>query len=360
MIQRVAGYLRAVWSNRRRCAVQPRFLTYAVTYRCNARCVMCDSWKMNSSDDLTIDQVDRIFTELPRMDAVRLTGGEPFVRADLPEIADLARQHLQPLVLHVTTNGFLTDRIVRFCEQRDRRLRLHVLVSIDGVGDKHNQIRGSSRAWDSALQTVRMLAVRRRQWNLRLGVNQTVVDAEGAEQYRQLRDVLRPLGVRNNLVMAYDTSSTYNVQSEADTAPRQVGAFTTFGEFSDQTLHELLRAAEADLRGLPLAERLAKRYYLRGIRNRLLHSRGTPNPPCVALHAHLRLLPDGSVPTCQFNGRKVGDLHEQSLDAVWNGAAAVQQRSWVRRCPGCWAECEVLPSAIYTLDLLRAALPANG
>ena len=28
-------------------------------------------------------------------------------------------------------------------------------------------------------------------------------------------------------------------------------------------------------------------------------------------------------------------------------------REWVDRCPGCWAECEVLPNAIYSGDLLR-------
>ena len=31
-------------------------------------------------------------------------------------------------------------------------------------------------------------------------------------------------------------------------------------------------------------------------------------------------------------------------------------RGWVDRCPGCWAECEVVPNAIYTGDVLRAAI----
>jgi MoaA/NifB/PqqE/SkfB family radical SAM enzyme len=122
-------------------------------------------------------------------------------------------------------------------------------------------------------------------------------------------------------------------------------------------LRALLSQAEAGLRELPWAERAAKRYYLRGIRNRLVLGRGTPNPPCVALNTHLRLLPDGSVPTCQFNGRRVGNLRTQNLRELWHADVAAEQRKWVSRCPGCWAECEVLPNAIYTLDLISAVLP---
>lgn len=356
MIRRISGYLRCVYRNRRRKTTAPRFLTYTVTHRCNARCVMCDSWKMDSTSDLALGEIDRIFAGLPGMDAVRLTGGEPFVRNDFAEIADRVWRHLRPLVLHVTTNGFLTERIVSFCEHRDRRLRLQLLVSIDGVGETHNRIRGSSCAWQRALETVRTLAPRQREWNFRLSVNQTIVDQDGVEQYGRLRDILRPMGVANNLVMAYDASSTYNVTPEADTAPREIGEFTTFGEFSRSALRTLLSRADADLHELPWAERVAKRYYLRGIFNRLLLGRGEPNPPCAALNTHLRVLPDGTVPTCQFNGRKIGDLRKQPLDELWRDDLAAEQREWVRRCPGCWAECEVLPNAIYSLDLLRAVL----
>jgi hypothetical protein len=204
------------------------------------------------------------------------------------------------------------------------------------------------------MATVRALAPRQREWNLHLGINQTVVDDESVSQYRQLRDTLRPLGVVNNLVVAYDTSSTYNLTPESDTAPEASGEFTTFGELSENCLRSLLDQAEADSHELPWAERMAKRYYLRGIRNRLLHARGTPNPPCVAFDTHLRLLPDGSVPTCQFNGKKIGNLREQRLDDLRRSETAAEQREWIRRCPGCWAECEVLPNAIYTLDLVRA------
>ena len=343
---------RDIVRNRMGAVTRPRFLTYLVTFACNARCIMCDSWRKDSSDVLTLGEIANIFDQLPRMDAVRLSGGEPFVRADLPEIARLAEERLCPLALHVTTNGFLTRRIVDFCEQRSRRRPLHLLVSLDGVGSAHNQVRGRDTAWSAAIATAQALAPRQRELSLRLAVNQTIVNAEGLRNYRQLRDILQPLGVRLNVVVAYDVSATYARQDERDVAPKQPGEFGTFARLSPEATRELLDELERDTGAQPLPERWARRYYLRGIRNRLLRAVALPNPICVALRSHLRVYPNGDVPTCQFNGRRVGNLRRQHFEAVWFGQPAHQQRQWVRQCPGCWAECEVIPNAVYSGDWL--------
>jgi hypothetical protein len=105
--------------------------------------------------------------------------------------------------------------------------------------------------------------------------------------------------------------------------------------------------------GPPGGERIVKRYYFEGLRNRLLRHEARPNPRCVALSSHLRLFPDGSLPVCQFNSRCVGNLRRESFEAFWCGEAIRSQREWVRHCPGCWAECEVLPSALYSGDAVR-------
>lgn len=350
--------LRAVHRNQRRKVDLPRFLTYIVTFTCNARCIMCDSWKKPSPDDLTLEEIERIFGELPSLDGVRLTGGEPFVRQDLLEITHLAQSLLRPLFVHVTSNGFLTDRMVSYCEKRRKDVPLQMLVSIDGVKEKHNHVRGKDTAWDNVMETLRALAPRQKELRMRLAVNQTIVDAEGVEHYKLLRDVLKPLGVRNNVVLAYDASATYSLEEEM-VAQDQIGKFTTFGEFTDDHLRELLDEIDKDLEDYPLADRIAKRYYLRGIRNRLLGEVNHPNPKCVALNSHLRLFPNGDVPVCQFNSRRVGNLRRQSFAELWKSEPVDKQRAWVHACPGCWAECEVIPSAIYTGDLVREAMSSR-
>jgi MoaA/NifB/PqqE/SkfB family radical SAM enzyme len=164
------------------------------------------------------------------------------------------------------------------------------------------------------------------------------------------------MGIHHNMVMAYDQSATYSTERNIDVAPKEVGQFFTFGEFTEQHLEELMAEVEKDLVHMPLAERVSKRYYLRGIRNRLLGRGGRPNPKCVALNSHMRLYPNGDVPVCQFNSKPVGNLRRQRFDELWQGEEITAQRDWVAKCPGCWAECEVLPSEIYTGDLLRETL----
>lgn len=355
-ICRAPGFLSDAIKYRAGRSIRPRMLTHTVTFRCNARCIMCDSWKMSGKGDLTTQEIESIYRQLPRMDAVRLTGGEPFVRADLLDIVGLAHRYLRPLGMHITTNGFLTDRIVELCEKRPGSFPLQIMVSLDGMQNKHNHVRGSSIAWASATKSLEILAQHRQQWRLDLAVNQTIVDSEGVEQYRQLREFLKPLGIRHQAVMAYDGSATYNLEREIDLAPRQIGQFATFGEFTNDDLIALFTEIEKDIQQLPRWARAAKQYYLEGIRQRLLPAEsesGWNNPRCIALRAHLRIFPNGDVPTCQFNTKTIGNLRDTPFREVWKSLKADQQRDWVRACPGCWAECEVLPNAIYTLDLVK-------
>jgi len=187
-------------------------------------------------------------------------------------------------------------------------------------------------------------------------VNQTIVDAESAAQYGELRDLLRPMGIHNQVVVAYEASATYSLSRETALKPKTPGAFTTYGQLSREALTTLFEEVDRDTAAYPWPERLAKQYYLDGIRSRLLDQVPSPNPPCVALGAHLRLYPNGDVPTCQFNSHRVGNLSETPFDEVWQSGKTDQQRTWVRECPGCWAECEVVPSALYSGDLLLRKL----
>jgi hypothetical protein len=158
------------------------------------------------------------------------------------------------------------------------------------------------------------------------------------------------------MVMAYQNSATYDVRPHVETAPAAKAQFTTFGQFSKRQFSTLFDAVEADLAHMSLGTRLAKRFYLDGIRNRLVHGAPMPNPPCVALRSHLRILPNGDIPTCQFNSKTIGNLRQDRFEELWYGSSARRQRRWVDRCAGCWAECEVVPNAIYTLDLLWQGL----
>ncbi len=332
----------------------PRFLTYIVTFRCNARCIMCDSWKKNGKEDLSLDEIKSIFQTLPRMDMVRLSGGEPFIRDDFAEIIGLTQEILQPEVLHITSNGFLTEKIASILEKRDKSIPLYFLLSLDGLEPVHNHVRGIKTAWKMATRTLEILAPRQKELNIRLGVNQTIVDENGFEEYFRLKEFLARYEIMNHFVLAYDISATYNTESEINLAPSKLGEYSSFAEFDASRLEWFLSEIRKDMKYYSFSEKIAKKYYLKGIENRVLNKKAIPNPSCVALSSHLRILPDGKIPTCQFNTRTAGNLRESSFDDIWNSSLRKKQREWVKNCPGCWAECEALPNALYTGDILRA------
>lgn len=58
--------------------------TVIVTYRCNAHCNMCDCFKYPTrpEEEITLD----VIRKLPDMAFTNITGGEPFIRRDMPDI----------------------------------------------------------------------------------------------------------------------------------------------------------------------------------------------------------------------------------------------------------------------------------
>jgi MoaA/NifB/PqqE/SkfB family radical SAM enzyme len=355
---RLATWVASVVQNRLGATPRPSWCTYLVTYRCNATCRMCDSWQLPPGEELTPAQVAAVFRKIGRLDVVRLSGGEPFLRPDLLEVAEAVLAEAQIGVLHITTNGSFRKRAVDLVERFSRPDRLRFMVSFDGVGATHDENRGKGVPFRRALETVRALAALRADCGLEVSANHTVISPQSLADNVALRHILGEFGVEVHSVLAYADSAMYGLSLHGAAADHLIVP-------QGYPLHPEL--AQADVIGFVQAEldrigdyrdpllRLGKRYYLNGLLARLHgERRPTPNPKCVALRSHIRLLPDGRVPVCQFNTKTIGSLRDQSWEEVWHAAAAAGERAWVDACPGCWAECEVLPNALFSGDILRA------
>jgi MoaA/NifB/PqqE/SkfB family radical SAM enzyme len=354
-----ARYPLSVLQNRLGQVPRPSWCTYLVCNRCNARCTMCDSWRIPRGVELTPAEVRQVFRKLGSLDVVRLSGGEPFLRADLLELAEAVLQESAPLVLHVTTNGSFPDRIAEFARGFSRPKRLRVMVSFDGLPAVHDQNRGKAVSFERALESVRQL-VALGPSGVRVSANHTIISKASLADHAELRAQLAALGVDTQWVLAYSESSMYVRERRGRRAEDLVVV-------SGYPLHpaldpiDSLDFALSELERVGTLEdpvlRTGKRYYVEGLISRLRgDAKPAPQPKCVALRSHIRLLPDGGVPVCQFNTEQVGNLLHQSLDEIWHGGVGKSARAWVDRCTGCWAECEVMPNALYSGDLLREQL----
>jgi MoaA/NifB/PqqE/SkfB family radical SAM enzyme len=351
---RALKVLGAIAANRVGAVPRPSYCTYLVTYRCNARCGMCDSWRVKPGRELTPEQVRTVFAKIGSLDVIRITGGEPFLRTDLVAVAEAVVDGAHPIVLHVTTNGSFPDRVAEFAARMAGKTTLEVMVSLDGLAEEHDRNRGKDVTFDRAVETVRTLVGA----GVRTSVNHTVISERSLTDHEALVARLGELGVDVAAVLAYADSAMYGIKLRGTRAehlivPRGYPLHPALAGANVLGFVDAELARVEQIRSLP--RRIGKRYYLRGLRARLAGEPDPrPRPRCVALRSHLRLLPDGRVPVCQFNTETVGDLVAQSFEEVWRGTAAGKSRGWVDRCPGCWAECEVIPSAIYTGDIARS------
>src|SRR4051812_38537033 len=113
-----------------------RSLRISVTDRCNMRCRYCMPeqeyvWLPRESI-LSFEEIDRltgIFASLG-VDKLRLTGGEPLLRHDLPALVALLARHPELRDIALTTNGILLARSAT--ELRAAGLR-RVTVSLDSL-----------------------------------------------------------------------------------------------------------------------------------------------------------------------------------------------------------------------------------
>ena len=104
--------LRSRWTRLIRGCLLYTSGTVIVTYRCNARCSMCNRYKAPSKpeEEISIETIKK----LPKMYFTNITGGEPFIRTDLKDIVRELYKKSDRIV--ISTNGFFTDRIVDLCK----------------------------------------------------------------------------------------------------------------------------------------------------------------------------------------------------------------------------------------------------
>jgi len=125
---------------------KPRTAIVMLNRRCNLRCEFCDHW--HHKDELPAAAVDALLRQAPEIGVklLVLTGGEPFLRKDLFDIIDRARD--QQLTVNITTNGTMLERRIRLLSDHPPH---SLSVSIDGLDDTHDQLRGrpgtARRAW---------------------------------------------------------------------------------------------------------------------------------------------------------------------------------------------------------------------
>jgi MoaA/NifB/PqqE/SkfB family radical SAM enzyme len=128
----------------------PRQLQINVTYRCNSRCTMCNIWRTNKREEMSVEDFARLLDDpiFHGIERLTLSGGEPTLRRDLIPLTELFMNKMPRLgSLTLITNGLAVERILGDSRAMlglclERGIHFNVSVSLDGVGRVHDEMRG--------------------------------------------------------------------------------------------------------------------------------------------------------------------------------------------------------------------------
>lgn len=303
--------------------------TVIVTYRCNARCSMCNRYKAPSKaeEEISIDTIKK----LPKMYFTNITGGEPFIREDLKEIVRELYKKSDRIV--ISTNGFFTDRIVDLCKEFPQ---IGIRISIEGLENTNNEIRGLKDGFNKGYTTLKTLV----DMGMKdVGFGMTVQD-------KNAPDLVPLYELSDEMGMEFATASLHNsfyfVEAKNIIKDRPMVA-----ENFEKLINEMLNSNSP--------KKWFRAYFNHGLINYIYGQKRLL--PCDMSFDTFFIDPYGDVMPC--NGTKdkevMGNLNEQNWDELWNSEQADRVREKVRHCDrNCWMIGSVSP-AMHKYILVPAA-----
>jgi MoaA/NifB/PqqE/SkfB family radical SAM enzyme len=318
----------------------PVNITVSVSYRCNSRCKTCNVWLL-PNDDFTADEYDRTFRSLGRAPYwFTFSGGEPTLRKDLPEIIGSAYEHCRPGIINIPTNGIQDaiipgriERIVEACP----KAQVIVNLSLDGVGEKHDEVRGVKGNFERSMRTYRALkALQKSHQNLTLGVH-TVLSNFNIDWFGELCEFVHAELHPDSFI-----TEIAEERVELDTVGLGITPPVEKYAVAIDTLLESLRNQR--LTGVSRVTQAFRKQYYQLVKRTLREHRQVV--PCMAGVASAQIAPNGDVWTCCIRAESMGNLrdHDYDFGTVWRTQRADELRRSIKarecHCP--------LANAAYT------------
>lgn len=293
--------------------------TVIVTYRCNARCTMCNRYKAPSKpeEEISIETIKK----LPQMYFTNITGGEPFIRNDLKDIVRELYKKSDRIV--ISTNGFFTDRIIDLCKEFPN---VGIRISIEGLEDTNNAIRGLENGFNRGYTTLKKLVEIN---HPDVGFGMTVQDANA-------KDLVPLYELSNEMNMEFATASLHNsfyfVEAKNIIKDRPMVA-----QNFENLINELLKSNSP--------KKWFRAYFNHGLINYIYGQKRLL--PCDMAFDTFFIDPYGDVMPCNGTKEKevMGNLNEQSWNELWASEQADKVRAKVRGCNrNCWMIGSVSPA----------------
>lgn len=134
---------------------KPSTIQMPITSRCNSRCKTCNIWKCDNHDDIDASELEKALKDdfFSEVTGVGLNGGEFTL---VPNFLDIVKAVLTlPNIksVYLISNGLYPKRLFEYLELAnslcvEHQVSLHICISVDGVGQVHEIVRGVPNCFD--------------------------------------------------------------------------------------------------------------------------------------------------------------------------------------------------------------------
>lgn len=315
----------------------PINVTFSVTNLCNSRCKTCFIWKLYhdhpelKEGEFKIWEFERTFQSLGKNPIwFTFSGGEPYLRHDIVEICSAAYEFCSSKIITIPTNALLpelveekTKRILEQCSD----VRIIVNLSLDGVGEKHDKIRGVEGNFYRVLETFhRLKRLKKELPNLNIGVH-SVISRYNINNILQLYEFVKMLNPDSYISeIAEKRTELFNMSS--DITPDLILYNETINIISKKIKKDYLESKEFFQKVIQ-AFRIT--YYQAITQKPQIQVKSVP---CYAGYASCHITPYGDIWPCCILGydKPMGNLREvdYNFKKVWYSEKARAVRNYIK------------------------------
>ena len=296
----------------------PSEACFITTYRCNARCMMCEIWKKPSrvEDEIGPDILEKLPQGLKK---INISGGEPGLRKDLIEIVSVLRRKAEKL--DISTNGYFTERLY---EVGNRYPETAFRVSAEGLPELNDRLRGLKNGFDRALKSV----IRLREAGVKDVGFGIVISDKNKDDLLDLYTLCVMMGIEFS-------SSTMHNSFYFNKSDNRIENIEATVERTHRFIEALLQSRRRELK-------LRVKDWGRAFINYGLmkHMQGEIRPiKCGAATELFFLDPYGNILACNGSAEPwiMGNLKDRSFDDIWHSREAEEVRKKVSACRrNCW------------------------
>lgn len=127
-------------------------LNLIVNDYCNHKCDSCGIWKNKSRVNMPAQYVEKLMRLFPEVEDISLTGGEPFMHPNLPDLISPIVEARNLKMLFINTNGSMPKRVKEVLDTFSFN-DTYLCVSLEGPPELHNKLRGV-KSYSTTLETL--------------------------------------------------------------------------------------------------------------------------------------------------------------------------------------------------------------